>query len=738
MKKRFFKFSKAFLAIVLSISLFTMMIPSFKADDDSIIFGEYDGFEYYISNGSVTIQTYSGNDTDLIVPSTINGYPVNCISGQAFKNCTNLRSIYIPSSVTSMGCGLFPGCTNLVSIKVDKSNPVFDSRNNCNAIIDSSKNALVQGCANTVIPNDVNSIIAYAFYGCKGISSFNVPSHIKEIGMQAFGNCENLSNVTIPYGITAIAESTFSGCTNLVSVYLPETLTEIQNNAFYKCTKLKNIDIPDNVNFIEGGAFDSCVSLKSISIPKCLTKLEHYVFKNCTGLKSVIIHKDVKSIGYAAFGNCTGLTDVYYCGNKTDWANIYISDNTYLLSANIHYNFSGTADSINTNVMSDKEAKRLLCFLFNADSNTIDTDYNEMYSYLTGNYTGNTVDSNVVKYSLVLGAYTSVAENAQKYDYLKNKATDATVLWLQKLLGTNDVNAAVANELLGSAKGIIKKSIIKCNLPNFNSSAFDSCYSSINTLRNPRGEVEDYINKFFAVGASWCYVTNYSKSGMYNYFEQYLNLRGSFDTKDEYFDMLMDAYYSEYRYLPSYWKYSREELDRWGEFLFELEKEVRGYSYSEPVPEPTTQPNIQPTTKNNVSNTETPTQQISTTVYVQPTTAVTKPQETIKPTDPPETTQVVQPTSIPVTTQVVQITTSPTQCTESTEPTEQQYALGDVNLDGKIDIKDVTIVQMYLAGIKELSDAQLIVADVNNDNKVGIDDATTTQKYLAKIIVGLL
>ena len=119
---------------------------------------------------------------------------VKSVGDCAFYGCSGLTSVVIPSSVTSIGTP-FRGCSNLTSIVVDSANPKYDSRNNCNAIIETITNVLVQGCSNTIIPNSVRSIGQYAFCVLDNFTSINIPNGVTSIGNYAFSNCSNLSSV---------------------------------------------------------------------------------------------------------------------------------------------------------------------------------------------------------------------------------------------------------------------------------------------------------------------------------------------------------------------------------------------------------------------------------------------------------------------------------------------------------------------------------------------------------------
>ena len=99
------------------------------------------------------------------------GDSVTSIGNFAFFGCTSLASVTIPDSVTSIGAGAFEVCAGLESLTVDANNTVYDSRNNCNAVIETGSNTLIAGCKNTVIPNDVTTVGEDAFFGCTSLSA---------------------------------------------------------------------------------------------------------------------------------------------------------------------------------------------------------------------------------------------------------------------------------------------------------------------------------------------------------------------------------------------------------------------------------------------------------------------------------------------------------------------------------------------------------------------------------------
>ena len=128
--------------------------------------------------------------TNVTIPNSVSE-----IGQEAFADCTGLTSIVIPNSVTKIGNQAFSWCTGLTSIVVESGNPRYDSRNNCNAIIETADNTLIVGCKNTIIPNSVTSIDEYAFYYCTGLSSIVIPNSVTKIGDYAFCGCTGLTDV---------------------------------------------------------------------------------------------------------------------------------------------------------------------------------------------------------------------------------------------------------------------------------------------------------------------------------------------------------------------------------------------------------------------------------------------------------------------------------------------------------------------------------------------------------------
>ena len=242
--------------------------------------------------------------TSITIPSS-----VTSIEYWAFSE-SGLTSIIIPSSVTSIGTSPFSNCSDLTHIEVESGNKNYDSRNSCNAIIETSFNTLVAGCKNTTIPSSVTSIGNQAFYGCSGMTSITIPNSVTSIGNSAFLGCSGLTSITIPSSVTSIDIQAFSGCSGLTSITIPSSVTSIGSSAFSGCSGLTSITIPSSVTSIGSSAFSGCSGLTSITIPSSMTCIGDCVFQNCSGLTSITIPSSVTSIGDCAFQHCSGLTSI--------------------------------------------------------------------------------------------------------------------------------------------------------------------------------------------------------------------------------------------------------------------------------------------------------------------------------------------------------------------------------------------------------------------------------------------
>ena len=326
---------------------------------------------YHFSSSSSSY-SYSANTLIAGCNNTTIPNTVRDIYSYAFRGSA-IDSIFIPQSVTHISNNPFEDCRHLTRIIVDSTNTTYDSRDNCNAIIEKEncyyyKNtmeypeyryapALIVGCNNTIIPNTVKEIEVYAFSG-SSIDSIVIPKSIKRIHPQAFYNCKDIVSITvesgntnydsrnncnaiitstsheyeyshpnsyewvantliagckntvIPNTVTSIGQYAFYGNTSLTSINIPNSVSSIGSYAFYNCSALTSISIPNSVSNIQGSAFRNCSALTSINIPNNLSSISSYTFSGCTSLASISIPSGVTTIDSYAFENCSSLKSI--------------------------------------------------------------------------------------------------------------------------------------------------------------------------------------------------------------------------------------------------------------------------------------------------------------------------------------------------------------------------------------------------------------------------------------------
>ena len=281
---------------------------------------------------------YSGN---IVIPESVeyNGtsYIVTSIGGSAFRDCSSLKSITIPSIVTRIGNSAFDWCSGLTSVHIsdiaawceiafdaNDSNPIYYAHHlylgeeeitdlvipNTVTTIGNYAFYNCSGLTSVTIPNSVTSIGNNSFYNCSGLTSVTIPNSVTSIGRHAFRGCSGLTSVTIPNSVTSIGDGAFERCAGLTSVTISNSVTSIGNEAFYGCSGLTSITIPNSVTSIGSGVFSSCNGLTSITIPNSVTRIGNLAFLGCNGLTSITIPNSVTGIGSEAFYGCSGLTTI--------------------------------------------------------------------------------------------------------------------------------------------------------------------------------------------------------------------------------------------------------------------------------------------------------------------------------------------------------------------------------------------------------------------------------------------
>lgn len=247
-------------------------------------------------------------------PSTLDS-----ISFNAFAGCSGFTSLIIPQSVSYVDYWAFHGNTSLVSMVVEEGNSVYDSRNGCNAIVETASNKIIRGCKTTVIPDNVVTIGKAAFHGCVGMTEMVLPNSVEVIEETAFSGCTDLVSIHIPNSVTTIGGRAFTGC-GLVSVNIPRSVTSIGWNPFAYCQNLVAMtvdpgnsvyDSRDHCNAIIRTSQNSIISgCKATIIPSSVVRLNEGSFYNCRGLTSIIIPRSVRVIGKEAFYYCSDLVSI--------------------------------------------------------------------------------------------------------------------------------------------------------------------------------------------------------------------------------------------------------------------------------------------------------------------------------------------------------------------------------------------------------------------------------------------
>lgn len=216
---------------------------------------------------------------------------VSSIGLFAINGCNGLTSLVIPKSVTVIEKDNFKLCEQLASLVVEQGNPMFDSRNNCNAIIVTATNTLVLGCNSSSIPEGIEVIADSAFSQRRNLSHISIPDSVVYLGEFAFLGCYSLESEIKLQGIYQVTRSCFDGCSSLKKVSIGSGIESVESGAFAGCSMLSDVVVTESTKYIGTYAFDNCNSLASITLPKSIECIESTAFDRCNRIERVFIPK---------------------------------------------------------------------------------------------------------------------------------------------------------------------------------------------------------------------------------------------------------------------------------------------------------------------------------------------------------------------------------------------------------------------------------------------------------------
>ena len=275
--------------------------------------------------------------TDESDPANLTRYEVAAIGPDAFKNCTNLKSLSFNSrsTINSIGSSAFEGCSSLTSISFPNTVKTIEQNafRNCSSLTEISLPLALTSLGDYAFANSglrkinfndaLETIGAYAFNGTN-LTEVNLNDKITSLANYTFADCKNLKSVSLNDGLVKIGQYVFNGCSNLASISIPESVEEIGYRAFYDCTSLKTADfasVADVCKIKFENEYSNPIyyakklhingeEVTELEIPQTVTEIGDCAFYNCAGLTKVVIPNSVTSLGYGVFSYCSGLTDL--------------------------------------------------------------------------------------------------------------------------------------------------------------------------------------------------------------------------------------------------------------------------------------------------------------------------------------------------------------------------------------------------------------------------------------------
>lgn len=264
------------------------------------------------------------NVKKIIIPNTVKEIDVG-----AFYECFSLESVVIPSSVTNIKGRIFIFCDSLKEVIVDKENPVYDSRDNCNAIIETKTNALISACSNSFIPNSIESINQMSFGESELLKEITIPSSVTKIEDEALTYCINLRKVEILCKkILDLGKDVLLGCFNLesltISCFKEFEISDSGKSKYHIGSLFSESEYPNSyrIHYLlskdKNKTFYLPNSLKHV-ILKDMKSVPFVSFFGCDSITHIELSSSIERIENGAFACCTGLVDITYNGTMSEW-----------------------------------------------------------------------------------------------------------------------------------------------------------------------------------------------------------------------------------------------------------------------------------------------------------------------------------------------------------------------------------------------------------------------------------
>lgn len=294
------------------------------------------------------------NLDSVVLPSKL-----RIIGESAFANCSSIRYIKFPNTLTEIKQSAFSGCSGLLSVTLPDNVQIVGNRafSGCSQLVDFTFSAgmkeipeyclsyasklinvtipegiekiglgtfdhctllshltfpesatqmeemifINSGITSVTFSKNLNYLPGLIFGECYNLQEISIPEHIDSIGAYAFRSCSNLKNIKLPKNLKTISKGLLNACSNLEEITLPDQIQSIGESAFQGCSKVKTLTIPQSVQEIEQSAFTNMTSLRSIELPENLKTIKQWILYGCSNLKTVYIPNSVEAIHSSAF-----------------------------------------------------------------------------------------------------------------------------------------------------------------------------------------------------------------------------------------------------------------------------------------------------------------------------------------------------------------------------------------------------------------------------------------------------